>query len=121
VIVADERRAAGPGGVERRRFPRLEPAELAEPVLVIGSHLVNISRGGVRLEAPVPLAPESLLQLHLVVGGERADVEARVRGCAPLGPGRRARWGVGLEFVDLDPVTIERLERALTPRKRNSS
>ena len=119
--MTDERRAAGPGGVERRRFPRLEPAELAEPVLVVGSRLVNISRGGVRLEAPIPLAPESLLELHLVVGGERAEVEARVRGCVPLGPGQRTAWAVGLEFENLDPVTTERLERALTPRKRSSS
>ena len=113
------RRAAGPGGVERRRYPRREPEDLAEPVLVVGSRLVNISRGGVMLEAPIPLAPESRLQLHLVLGGERTDVRARVRACVPRARGKRAAWGVGLEFENLDPLAAQRLDRALTPRKRN--
>ena len=47
------------------------------------------------LEAPVPLAPESTLHLRLVLGGERADVDARVRGCAPRSQGRRPRLGRG--------------------------
>lgn len=105
------RRPTGPDGVERRRAPRLEPDELAEPVLVLGSRLVNIGPEGLMLEAPVPLAPESALRLHLVVGGERADVDARVRGCVPRAHGRS--WGVGVEFEKLDPAARERLDRAL--------
>jgi Tfp pilus assembly protein PilZ len=98
---------------ERRQGPRLEPGELAEPVLVVGSRLVNIGRGGLMLEAPVPLAPDSPLHLHLLVGGERTDLDARVRGCVPRGAGRRAAWGVGVQFETLDPTSRERLERAL--------
>jgi len=102
--------------MERRRAPRLEPDDLAEPVLVVGSRLVNIGPGGLMLEAPIPLSPDSSLRLHLVVAGERTDVHARVRACVPRSVGRRQAWGVGVEFEDLDPVARARLERALGPR-----
>jgi hypothetical protein len=111
--VSAARRPTGPDGVERRRAPRLVPEDLAEPVFVIGSHLVNIGPGGLMLDAPIPLAPDSTLHLRLVLGGERADVDARVRGCVPRTHGRRHSWGVGLQFENLDPGTRERLERAL--------
>jgi hypothetical protein len=105
---------------DRRRAPRLEPGDLAEPVLVVGSRLVNIGPGGLMLEASVPLAPDSPLHLHLLVGGERTDLDARVRGCVPRGIGRKTAWGVGVQFEGLDPVSRERLERALGlgPRTR---
>lgn len=99
--------------VERREAPRLEPGQLAEPVLVVGSRLVNIGPGGLMLEAPVPLTPESSLQLHLLVAGERTDLDARVKGCVPRGSARRPAWGVGVQFETIDPVSRERLERAL--------
>jgi hypothetical protein len=111
------RRPTGPDGEERRRALRLGPEDLAEPVIVIGSRLVNIGPGGLMLEAPVPLALESTLHLHLVLGGERADVEARVRGCVPRSHGRRRAWGVGVQFEALDPATRDRLDRALRPRR----
>ena len=98
---------------ERRQAPRLEPSELAEPVLVVGSRLVNIGPGGLMLEAPVPLTPDSPLHLHLLVGGERTELDARVRGCVPRGTGRRVAWGVGVQFETLGPAARERLERAL--------
>jgi hypothetical protein len=105
---------------ERRQAPRLEPAELAEPVLVVGSRLVNIGPGGLMLEAPVPLAPDSPLHLHLLVGGERTDLDARVRGCVQRGTPRRAAWGVGVQFETMGSAARERLERALGigPRTR---
>jgi PilZ domain len=105
---------------ERRQGPRLTPSELSEPVLVVGSRLVNIGPGGLMLEAPVPLTPDSPLQLHLLVGGERTDLDTRVRGCVPHGTGRRAGWSVGVQFESLDPISRERLERALGigPRTR---
>jgi Tfp pilus assembly protein PilZ len=119
--VIDVRRPTGPDGVERRLAPRLEPDDLSEPVFVIGSHLVNIGSGGLMLEAPVPLAPESTLHLRLVVGGERAEVDARVRGCAPRSQGRRRTWGVGVQFENLEPAARERLERALLPRRKGQA
>lgn len=108
-----ERRPTGPDGVERRRAPRLAPAELAEPVFVVGCQLLNIGRGGLMVEAPVPLAAESTVHLHLVLGGHREEVDARVRGCVSRTHGRRTSWAVGLEFETLAPATRERLERAL--------
>jgi hypothetical protein len=108
----------GPNGVERRRGPRFEPDDLAEPVLVVGSRLVNIGSGGLMLDAPIPLAPESTLHLRLVVGGERADVDATVRECVVRTHGRRRSWGVGLQFVKLDAAARARLERALGRRSR---
>jgi hypothetical protein len=110
-------RPAGPDGVERRRAPRLEPDQLAEPVLLVGSRLLNIGPDGLMLEAPIPLAPESALQLRLVLGGERAHVDARVRACFARARGRRHTWRVGVEFENLDPVARARLARALRPRK----
>jgi hypothetical protein len=108
----------GPDGVERRRVPRFEPRELAEPVFVVGSRLVNIGSGGLMLEAPVPLAPDAELHLHLVVGGERTEVDARVRCCVPRSHGRHTTWGLGLQFEGLDAGARARLERALPPGKR---
>ena len=106
--------------LERRQAPRLAPAELAEPVLLVGSRLVNIGPGGLMLEAPVPLAPDSPLQLRLLVGGERTDFCAHVRGCVPRPGSRRTAWSVGVEFDALDTVARERLERALGigPRRK---
>ena len=70
------------------------------------------------LEAPVPIAPESALHLRLVLGGERAEVEARVRGCAPRSHERGRAWGVGVQFENIEPAARERLERALLPRRK---
>ena len=115
------RRPTGPGGVERRRAPRLEPGDLAEPVLVVGSRLVNIGPGGLMLEAPIPLSLDSSLRLHLVVAGERTEVDARVRACAPRSHERRQAWGVGVQFENLEPAVRERLERALVPRRKGQA
>jgi hypothetical protein len=112
------RRPTGPDGVERRLAPRLEPDDLSEPVVVIGSRLVNIGPGGLMLEAPVPIAPESILHLRLVLGGARAEVDARVCGCSPRSRGRHPAWGVGVQFENLEPAARERLERALVPRRK---
>ena len=101
-----------PAGIERRRALRAEPDELAEHVSVVGARLVNISRDGLMIEAPVPLAPDSTLQLRLVVAGVKNQLEARVAQCRPRGaPG--GRWGVGVEFTEVPRETRESLTRAL--------
>jgi hypothetical protein len=104
-------------GRERRRSPRFTPEELLEPVYVVGSRLVNISMGGLMLEAPVPIAPDSTLRVHLVVAGEKAEVDTRVRACVPRPQGLRRAWGLGLEFESIAPATRDRLAHALVPSR----
>ena len=94
---------------ERRRVPRYRPAQLPEPVFVVGSRLVTIGALGLMLEAPVPLARDSTLHFHLVIAGAKDKVDARVRSCIPRPP----CWAVGLEFERISPETQARLERLL--------
>jgi hypothetical protein len=109
-------RAEGPEP-ERRRAPRYTPEELVEPVSVVGSRLVNISIGGLMVEAPVPIAPDSTLRVHLVVSGEKSEVDTRVRACVARPQGLRRAWGLGLEFESIAPAAQERLAHALAPRR----
>jgi hypothetical protein len=104
--------AGAPGGVERRRAPRAEPNELAERVFVMGTRLVNISRHGVLIEAPVALARDSTLQLRLVVAGVKSDLEGRVAQCHRRERAAR-RWGIGIEFTEVPREMRERLARVL--------
>ena len=79
------RRPTGPMGVERRSHPRLAPEELAEPVSVVGSRLLNIGRGGLMLEAPIPLAPES-------TGRGKSDTPAAEAENSPAAVAPASRW-----------------------------
>lgn len=108
-------------GDERRRVPRFEPAELHEPVFVVGSRVVNIGAHGLMLEAPVPLAEDSSLRLHLVVGGHKAPIDARVRSCVPRAGDRQTAWGVGVEFEAISEAARQRLEQALVLRRRGTA
>jgi hypothetical protein len=102
-----------PGGLERRRTARVTPDELAEPVSVVGARLLDISRDGLLLEAPVPLASQSTLRLRLVVGGVKTELETRVASSRCRGLGGSRPWGVGVEFTDVPADVRERLTRAL--------
>jgi len=81
-------------------------------VSVVGTRLLNISRHGALIEAPVPLAPESTLRFRLVVEGVKSELEARVAQCRPRVP-TGGRWNVGVEFTEVPRDTQERLTRAL--------
>jgi hypothetical protein len=85
---------------------------LAEPISVVGTSLVNISHGGLLIEAPVPLTPESTLRLRLVIGGVKTELETRVAQCRPRSL-VRGRWGVGVEFTRVPREARARLARAL--------
>jgi hypothetical protein len=80
-------------------------------ISVVGARLLNVSRYGMLIESPVPMALDSVLTLRLSIAGEPADVEARVAVCTPQ-PGLRA-YGIGLEFDELSDDTRARLEHAL--------
>lgn len=97
--------------LERRRAPR-QPAQ--EAISVVGAKLLNVSRYGMLIESPVPMALDAVLRLRLMIGGQPADVEARVAVCTPQ-PGLKA-YGVGLEFSRLAETDRARLEQALIGR-----
>jgi Tfp pilus assembly protein PilZ len=97
-----------PGGVERRKTARSVPDELSEPVSVVGARLLDISTGGILIDAPVPLAPDSTLRVRLVVGSVKTELETRVTGCRRL-HGSNRPWGVGLEFLEIPKEVRQRL------------
>jgi Tfp pilus assembly protein PilZ len=78
----------------------------------VGTRLVNISHGGLLIEAPVPLAPDSTLRLRLVIGGVKTELETRVAQCRPRSLAR-GRWGIGVEFTEVSRETRDHLTRAL--------
>jgi Tfp pilus assembly protein PilZ len=78
----------------------------------VGTRLVNISHGGLLIEAPVPLAPDSTLSLRLVIGGVKTELETRVAQCRPRSV-VRGRWGVGVEFTGVSREIRDQLTRAL--------
>lgn len=106
--------AFGPDGLERRRVERIPMTPPAPSVAVLGARLVNVSRYGMMIESPVPLERDSVLQLRLIVAGEKADVEARVAACTPGATGGGRRFGIGLEFTMIPSGIRERLARALS-------
>jgi hypothetical protein len=80
---------------------------------VVGARLVDISRDGLLLEAPVPLAPQSTLRLRLVVGGVKTEIEARVANSRRRALRGSHPWGVGVEFGEVPAAVRRRLARAL--------
>jgi hypothetical protein len=106
-------RAAGPGGIERRRAVRRVPDDLLDRVSVVGARVLDVSPQGLQIEAGVPLAPGSSLRLQLLVGGVKGEVEARVADCRRRGtpPGRA--FGVGLELTQVPEALRSRLARSL--------
>ncbi|MBI3910738.1 MAG: DUF3866 family protein, partial [Armatimonadetes bacterium] len=81
---------------ERRRRPRLEPPV---PFRLCGLPGVvhDVSRGGLSLHLPGPIAPQTVLELGLVdAHGHRCAFTARVVWCEKRSPCR-----AGLEFVNL--------------------
>jgi Tfp pilus assembly protein PilZ len=85
----------------------------------MGARLLDVSAGGLLIDAPVPLAPDSRLQVRLVVGGVKTQLETRVAGCRRL-HGSSRPWGIGLEFSKIPTETRDRLERALATGRGRS-
>ena len=80
---------------------------------MVGARLVDISRDGLLLEAPVPLTPDSTLRLRLVVGGVKTELETRVANTRRRALAGSRPWGVGVEFADVPADVRARLARAL--------
>jgi PilZ domain-containing protein len=95
--------------LNRRRAERV-PMPPGGPVAVVGARLVLLSPFGMLIESPVPIVEEAVLPFRLAIAGLDTDVTSRVAACQPLG---ERRFGVGLEFVDLDPALREGLRDLL--------
>jgi PilZ domain-containing protein len=101
-----------PRPLERRRAERVPMPERGGPVSVVGARLLDVSPYGMMIESPVALTQDAVLKFRLAVDGRKADVSARVAACAPR-PGARHAYGVGLEFLDLDPQVRDGIREAL--------
>ena len=99
-------------GLERRRAERVPMPATRGPVSVVGARLVDISPYGMMIESPVALTEDAVLQFRLSVEGRKTDVSARVAACRSR-PGERHAFGVGLEFLDLDPDVRDAIRDAL--------
>lgn len=66
---------------------------------VVSMNVLNISQGGALVECPVPLKPDSVHQIAVTRGDERAVVEVRV--CHARPGDTPATYNVGLEFIAL--------------------
>lgn len=108
----------GPSSLNRRRSERVPMAPTGGVVSVVGARLLDVSPHGMKIESPVPMERDAVLDLRLVVAGEKVDVRARVAACTmadPGGPGRRKVFGVGLEFTEIRSEVQDRLRQVLAP------
>ncbi len=97
---------------ERRQHPRVESLNLVSvgkfqesPVTVARSLI--LSEGGALLEMTKPYPIHTLFKLDLALGGELMTVQAEVRHVEVADDGS---YHTGVQFIDLEPHTKERLE-----------
>lgn len=99
-------RAAPKGEVERRRYPRVVPTEGPEPAVARlrpgrEALVVNVSRGGVCVEAMSPLRPGHAVDIRLVLPDWHWHGEAQVLRChvSALPREQKVRFRAGLAFI----------------------
>lgn len=103
----------GPGGeTERRRYPRVVPADGAETAVARlrpgrEAFVLNVSRGGACLEAAAPLRPGHSVDIRLMLSDWHWQGEAQVLRCrvSALPRDQKVRYRAGLAFVT--PVGAE--------------
>lgn len=105
--------ALAPSGFERRRSGRVPLPPRGGEISVVGARLVSVSAHGMLIESMVPMEQDLTLQMRMLIGGEKADVEARVACCSALSSGRRRLYGVGLEFTTIPEAAQKRLQAVL--------
>lgn len=112
-----------PGGIERRRYPRVPPTEdlkLAVPVL-LDTEVLDISHCGALLSTSGVVEPGERAQLRLVLDGEPFNTwvhVVRVHSGTMDGTGTRQR--VGVSFVTLDGGSRRTLQRFIRDDTRGS-
>ena len=97
--------------MERRRAPRIPMTPPTNPVTVVGARILDVSPFGMRIESPFAISVDSVLPFRIAVSGHTTDVRCRVAACRASG-GDEGRFGVGLEFLDLDATFREHLVAA---------
>jgi hypothetical protein len=94
--------------VNRRRSPRIPVGgrlTCTVAPLHLSVTLLNISRGGFFMRAPIKCAVGDVQRFQFTVDGEREAMfvlRARVVHCAPLVANGRSEYLIGLEFADAD-------------------
>ena len=78
----------------------------------------DLSHFGALIEAPLPLAVESTQSVCLLLDGQPATAEARVRHLTDLHTPSGARYLVGVEFVSMSTAFHDTIERLMLYRAR---
>jgi len=78
--------------------------------------LRNLTRHGALIEADQPLAVESIQSVCLMLDGQPAVADARVRHLKPTGSADGQRYLVGVEFLAAPTAFIEAIDRLMTYR-----
>jgi len=76
----------------------------------------NLTQQGALIEAPQPLAVESIQSVCLMVDGQPAIADARVRHARTAGDRAGACYLVGVEFLAAPTAFLEAIERLMAYR-----
>lgn len=98
---------------DRRRRIRLEVVGSLWGTLESDRHaeLENISRGGVLITSPIPVAVDSTQSVKVTVEGHEVKLSARVRHLQRFTDARgEPRYRIGLEFLEAPAVLVHALE-----------
>jgi hypothetical protein len=103
---------------DRRRFPRVRADVVFRPAgLSLLHHKRNtqdISLGGARVFSDEEIGVGSRLEIDVFLfDGSTVSCWAEVVWLTDLGPAAKARFDVGLKFVDMAPADIQRLATVL--------
>jgi len=95
--------------MERRRYPRVDfvvqASFTAEGLVRTDNRCENISMSGLflRTDAPLPVGTRGNLLIVLECGEERIEVRAECKVSRVVGEKSGNAFGMGLEYVSLDP------------------
>jgi hypothetical protein len=97
---------------DRRGRPRFEIVGDLWGTLdtVIGLPLVNVGKGGVLVQSPVPLAPESVHHVSIDCDGQPTHASVQVRHVRPVeGADGRQQYLVGLLFLSTPSALLAQI------------
>src|SRR4051812_3520494 len=78
----------------------------------------NLTHHGALIEAHQPLAVESVQSVCLMLDGQPAVADARVRHLKPAGADEGERYLVGVEFLAASTAFLEAIDRLVAYRAR---